>query len=516
MTTSSTDSASSGVLSLGAGHLTVSDVVQLSSGVLQARLDDDAAARMRQSAQVVRDLHSAGEAIYGVTTSVGASVDTAVPPEHASDLSLNIMHMHGCGTGRILDEQESAAVLVLRIASLAQGLSGVRPEIAERLVLFLNARALPCIPAEGSVGASGDLTPLSYLVANLAGLREMHFRGAKRSAADVHTMLGLKPIQLQAKEALAVMNGTSVTAALCCLGVHRALRLARLTASISAMASHMTRSNHAHFDAFLHQARPHPGQMCVARWIREDLHPVPLDSDYHRLQARYSIRCSPHILGVLVDTLRWGIPMLEIELNGVTDNPIVDVERRRIVHGGNFYGGHVGFVCDAMKTAVANVAGMLDRQLLLLCNPDESAGLPRDLVGTAGDDACAHNGFKAVTIAASSLVAEAMKLTIPASAFSRSTELHNQDKVPMATLAARDLLRVLDLSERVAAMMLLACCQAYDLRGETHTGELGRLHQRVRSRVPRVSHDRRMDHDIQAIWTLMAEPGFTSASIELP
>ena len=483
---------------IGDEALRLEDVADLARGQGRAELAPAANARMQASFELLRRLHEGSEEIYGVTTSVGASVDTHVPAAQAAELSLNLLRMHGCGTGRILDEDEAAAVVLLRVVSLAQGRSGVRPLLAERLLELFNARVLPRIPAEGSVGASGDLTPLSYVAALLVGEREVTARGRVCAASEALAELGLEPLVLEPKEALSLMNGTSVASALACLAWSRARRLSRLASAASAMASHATLGNPSHFDALIHEAKAHPGQMQVAQWIREDLQGLPTQKA-QRLQDRYSIRCAPQVIGVLEDGLSFGRLVLERELNGVSDNPIVAVERDAILHGGNFYGGHVAFVCDALKTAVANVACLLDRQIMLICNPAENGGLPANLVGVEGPQACTHNGFKAVTIAASSLAAEALKLTLPASAFSRSTELHNQDKVPMATLAARDLLRVVEISEQVAAMALLVCAQAYDLRGGALSGPSAALQERVRENVPKLDADRRMDHDIAAL-----------------
>ena len=206
-----------------------------------------------------------------------------------------------------------------------------------------------------------------------------------------------------------------------------------------------------------------------------------------------------------LDSLRWSQSALETEFNGVSDNPLVDVEAGRVVHGGNFYGSHVGFACDTLKVAVATIACLLDRQLTLLCNPAENDGLPANLVGVQEAKACSHNGFKAVTIAASALAAEALKMTIPASAFSRSTEQHNQDKVPMATLAARDLTRIVEITEQVAAMMTLACCQAVDLRDDAlkFSDRTSVMRSAVREVVPTLGPDRRMDIDIAAVLDLI-------------
>lgn len=485
--------------------LGIDDLVRLARGQLRPTLASGARDRIKRSADVMARLHDRGDAIYGVTTSVGGSVGTAVPKEHSADLSLNVLRMHGCGFGRFLDEEESAAVIAVRLSSLSNGMSGIRLEVAERLVEQLDARLLPQIPSEGSVGASGDLTPLSYLAASLVGEREVSFKGEIRNAREVLDEVGLAPLRLEPKEALALMNGTSVSTALACLAWHRARRLARVAGTLTAATSLAIDGNPMHFDDRIHGAKPHIGQRTAAAWIRQDLEGMAESSVSSRLQDRYSVRCAPHVLGVLVDALRWSQEALEVELNGVSDNPIIDAEHEQILHGGNFYGGHVAHACDNLKMAVANVACLLDRQVMLLCNPAENAGLPPDLVGVSGPEACAHNGFKAASIAASSMAAEAMKQTMPASAFSRSTELHNQDKVPMATTAARDLIRVVELTEQVLSVALLANCQALDLRGVEGEGPIDRLRRTLRSQVDRLEGDRRLDLDLASALEMLRD-----------
>lgn len=487
---------------IGDAPLAIEELVALATGQASAALASGARDRMKRSADIVTKLHERGGEIYGVTTSVGGSVGTAVPASRAAALSLNVLRMHGVGAGRLLDDVEAAAVIVARLSSLAQGQSGVRPEVAERLIELLAAGVFPQIPCEGSVGASGDLTPLSYLAAVLVGEREVRFRGVERAASEVLAELGLAPLSLGPKEALGLMNGTSVSTALACLSWFRAARLARLASTLSAMTSLAIRGNAEHFDDRIHAAKPHPGQRESARWIREDrlaASAAGTAGEPARLQDRYSVRCAPHVIGVLVDALRHAREALETELNGVSDNPIVDLDAEEILHGGNFYGGHVAFACDSLKAAVANVACLVDRQIMLLCHPAENGGLATDLVGVVGPEACTHNGFKAASIAASSMAAEALKQAIPASLFSRSTELHNQDKVPMATTAARDLIRVVELSEQVVAIGLLAACQAHDLRGLAPAGRIGAVHAAIREVVPTLVEDRRMDVDVEAV-----------------
>jgi histidine ammonia-lyase len=494
-------------VTFGGRPLTLEQVCDIAQGRARARLNADPEYRARleaSRASLERQLR-AGRVVYGVTTGVGESCETAVPPELTHEMSTNLFRFHGCGTGAPLGDEEAAAVVAARLSSLACGHSGVRPLILERLVALLDKQILPRIPAEGSVGASGDLTPLSYIAAVLAGEREVSFAGEVMPAARALERCGLEPLTLHPKEALALMNGTSMMTGLACLAFRRAQDLGRLSAALSAMASELMRGNPSHFDERLFAVKPHPGSATCAAWIRDHLEYGPGAAAVAgaRVQDRYSIRCSPHVIGVLLDALAMFRPILETELNSVNDNPIVDAERDEILHGGNFYGGHVAFAMDGLKAAVANVADLLDRQLALLCNPATSHGLPANLVAVDGGAHVAHHGFKAMQITASALTAEALKLTMPASVFSRSTESHNQDKVSMGSIAARDCQRVLELTETVAIVELLALCQAVDLRGPTQCKRRSRaLHAAVRALAPRNDGDRRQDVDITAVLAL--------------
>jgi histidine ammonia-lyase len=485
----------------GRAPLTIGDICAVARGRARARLNPDPEYRARleaSRASLERQL-AAGRVVYGVTTGVGESCENEVATEHAEALSTNLFRFHGVGTGAIFGEEETAAVLAARLASLARGHSGVRPVVLERLVDLLAHRILPRIPSEGSVGASGDLTPLSYVAAVIAGEREVTFEGEVMPAAQALERCGIPPLALRSKEALALMNGTSMMTGLACLAFERAWRLGRLSAALSATASDVMRGNASHFDERIFAVKPHPGSAGVAAWMRDDLDYAPRDAGpaAGRVQDRYSIRCAPQVIGVLFDALAMFRPLLETEINSVNDNPIVDSEKDDILHGGNFYGGHVAFAMDGLKAAVANVADLLDRQMALLCNPMTNNGLPGDLVAGEGTARLAHHGFKAMQITASALTAEALKLTMPASVFSRSTESHNQDKVSMGSIAARDCHRVLELSETVAIVELLALCQAVDLRGPaTCRGRSRQLHRAVRAFVPHVDADRRQDLDI--------------------
>jgi histidine ammonia-lyase len=499
---------------LGRQPLTLDDVLALARGERRALLDDDPGYRERLigSRRVVEDAQRRSEAVYGVSTGVGASAGNTIPESLREEMPHNLMRFHGCGTGRILDEIEAASVVVVRLAALARGYSGVRPELLERLCELLNERALPRIPEEGSVGASGDLTPLSYLAALLAGEREATLGGRVLPSAEVLAELGLEPLQLAPKESLSLMNGTSVMTALACLCFERAEKLARLSATITAIVVDVTHGNRRHFDPRIFELKPHPGQRLCAEWIRADLAVEGRDPDPARLQDRYSLRCAAHVIGVLLDALAQVRPTLETEVNAVDDNPLIDPDSGDVLHGGNFYGGHVAHAMDGIKAAVASVADLLDRQLALLCVPETSDGLPANLVASGN---IAHHGFKAMQISASALTAEALKLTMPASAFSRSTESHNQDKVSMGTIAARDCRRILELSETVAVIVLLAACQALDLRGgDAGSRRVQALRDAVRKEVPMVTADRRQDRDIERVLTLYKEGALPLPGLE--
>ncbi len=495
-------------LHVGRAPIGVEDLLALARGERTAVLWDDAAFRARLDAacRAVENHVERGLPFYGVTTGVGSAVGDAVPPEHRAEIAQHLARSLGVGTGRILSEHQAAAVVAARLVSLVSGHSGVRALVLERLCACLDARLLPRIPEEGSVGASGDLAPLSYLAAVLAGEREVTLAGRELSAGEAHAELGLEPLALEPREVLSLVNGTSVMTALGCVALEDGLRLARLACAITALASEAVHGNPVHFDARIAAWKPHAGQVRAAAFIAADLEydparPLPGPA---RLQDRYSIRCAPQVIGVLFDACELARGVLEVELNGANDNPLVDPETGDVLHGGNFYGGHVCFALDALKGAVASVADLLDRQLSLLCSPAASDGLPANLIAVEGPARAAHSGFKAMQVAASALTAEAQKLTMPAAAFSRSTESHNQDKVSLGTIASRDALRVVELAETVAAIQLLACCQALDLRGDGGARRRSRaLLDAVRKEVPMLREDRRQDLDIARVLALL-------------
>ncbi len=487
-------------------RLSIEDVIALSERRAVAELSPAPAfrARITKGADFLDRLLREDGVIYGVTTGYGDSCTVVIPPELIPELPHHLYAYHGCGAGRYLTEPETRAVLAVRLASLAQGASGVSVALLSQIEQLLLHDVLPLIPAEGSVGASGDLTPLSYVAAVLCGERDVRYQGRERPAAEVLAELGMAPLRLRPKEGLAIMNGTAVMTALACLAFQRADALGRLSARLTACNVLASAGNAHHFDEALFALKPHAGQQRVAARIRADLESQRPARNEERLQDRYSLRCAPHVIGVLEDALPFFRTQIENELNSANDNPLIDVDREVVLHGGHFYGGHIAFAMDGLKTAVANLADLLDRQLALLVDSRYNNGLPANLSGASGPRAAINHGLKAVQISVSAWTAEALKLTMPASVFSRSTECHNQDKVSMGTIAARDALRVIELTEQVAAAMLIAARQAIALRREIdpqlHLGPaLTEFVADLEARIALVVEDRALDRDLQAL-----------------
>ncbi|MES2117929.1 MAG: aromatic amino acid ammonia-lyase [Pseudomonadota bacterium] len=487
-------------------RLTIEDIVDIAQGRAVAALSDDPEFRatIARGADFLDRLLREEGTVYGVTTGYGDSCTVTVPAELVPELPHHLYTYHGCGLGAYFDPAQTRAILAARLASLSKGYSGVSVELLLQITRLLDAGLLPLIPSEGSVGASGDLTPLSYLAAVLCGEREVWRDGAQVPAAQALREAGITPLRLRPKEGLAIMNGTAVMTALACMAYDRAEYLTRLCTRITAMASYTLDGNAHHFDQVLFSVKPHPGMQQVAAWLRSDLPTDQWERNGKRLQDRYSIRCAPHVIGVLGDAMPFFRSLIENELNSANDNPLIDPDEERVLHGGHFYGGHIAFAMDGMKNAVANLADLLDRQMALMVDSRYNHGLPSNLSGATGPRAAINHGLKALQISVSAWTAEALKLTMPASVFSRSTECHNQDKVSMGTIAARDCLRVLELTEQVVAALLITVRQGVWLRQRAcpevppHAA-LAQMMVQLGDDVRPVQEDRRLEPDLRLL-----------------
>ncbi|WP_246480090.1 HAL/PAL/TAL family ammonia-lyase [Inhella gelatinilytica] len=491
--------------------LRLEDVVALARRQAVARLSEATAfvRRIDAGAEFVARLLAEDGVVYGITTGYGDSCTVSIPPALVEQLPQHLYTYHGCGAGALLSPEQTRAVLAVRLQSLAQGVSGVSYALLRQLAALLAHDILPQIPSEGSVGASGDLTPLSYVAAVLCGERQVWFQGTSMPAAQALAAVGLTPHRLRPKEGLAIMNGTAVMTALACLAWRRADQLSRLATRCTAANVVASQGNAHHFDETLFAAKPHPGQQRVAARLRADLASDRPSRNEQRLQDRYSLRCAPHVIGVLEDSLPFLRQLIENELNSANDNPLIDAEGERVLHGGHFYGGHIALAMDTLKTAAANIADLLDRQLALLVDARFNHGLPANLSGAVGERAAINHGLKALQISVSAWTAEALKHTMPASVFSRSTECHNQDKVSMGTIAARDALRVLDLCDQVVAALLIAARQGLGLRERLAPLNLGPTLQAwqadLNGRIALIQEDRALDGELQALLSALRD-----------
>jgi histidine ammonia-lyase len=505
---------------LGCDAISTAQVAEFArSSGMPLGIDVQATDRMDASVALRDKLVATHSPIYGVTTGFGDSARFHISPKQAGVLQRNIIAYHLNGTGPVAPADVVRATMLIRANCLARGYSGIRKEVVELLVECLREDVIPLIPERGSVGASGDLVPLCYLANMLIGDGDVIARGVPAQAGDALREAGLQPAVLEAKEGLALINGTSFMTGFAVLASADATTLAAVTDLCTALATEALMGNRDHFHPLIHAQKPHPGQVRSAGRIRALLSGSRLCTDNAQMlapnlavgemgvielerpiQDRYSIRCTPHVNGVLLDTLCWVTSWLDIEINSTNDNPLFDAASGDVYNGGNFYGGHVGHAMDSLKLAVASVGDILDRQLALLVDTKFNNGLTPNLAPAPRADAdlaIIYHGFKGMQIASSALAAEALKLTNPATAFSRSTESHNQDKVSMGTIAARDARAVVELVREIAAIHLLAACQAADLRGSHQLGRGTRAaYDLVRAHVAYLDSDRRLDGDL--------------------
>lgn len=520
------------VLELDGASLTVDDALDVARRGREVRLGERAAQALSRCRDLKQSLIAQEIPIYGVTTGLGDSAHRQVASGKSARLQRNLIRFLGCGTGPIAPPEVVRVAMLLRSNCLAKGNSGVRVELVKRLLELLNNDVLPLIPERGSCGASGDLVPLSYVGRALLGDTRVEFDGQTRDAGDVLQELGFEPLVLEAKEGLALTNGTSFMTAFACLAVGAAHDLADLVDLTTAMASESLQGNRGHFNEFLFDtAKPHPGMVESARRIRNLLADsgLALDSDEivgarmngadfveheRRVQDKYSIRCTPHVNGVLRDVLRWVQEWVTTEMNSSDDNPLFNVAQGRAESGGNFYGGHMGQAMDSLKVALANVCDLMDRQLELIVDEKFNAGLTPNLIPRfepEDPEAGIHHGFKGMQLCCSAMTAEAMKLCNPATIHSRSTECHNQDKVSMGTIAARDARTIVELAQNIASIHLIACCQALELRGVEHCSPQTReAFDLVRGRVRFLDRDRYLEDDIAAVVEMIRAGAFRS------
>jgi histidine ammonia-lyase len=485
--------------------LTISDVEAVACGGAAVSLADEARERIGRSRKVIDDILAAGQVVYGVNTGFGKLAEVRVSSDQLSRLQLNLLRSHACGVGEPFAEAEVRAMLLLRANVLATGFAGCRPEVVERLLALLASGVHPVVPSQGSVGASGDLAPLAHLALPLVGEGRAMFGGDVLPGAEALRRAGLQPLQLEAKEGLALINGTQASTAVGALALAKAHRLLDAADVVCALTLDALAGTDAAFDPAVHRARPHPGQSASARRLHSLLRDSAIRESHRscgRVQDAYSLRCTPQVHGAVRDALAHVAGVVSVELNSATDNPMVFADGR-VVSGGNFHGAPLAVTFDYLTAALTDLASISERRLARLVDSSAS-GLPAFLSPQPG----LNSGFMMVQVAAAALASECKTLAHPASVDSIPTSAGQEDHVSMSTWAGRKLARVAEMVRQVLGMEYLAAAQALEFHRPLQTSDaLERAVALLRERVPRLEEDREMAPDLEAAAELVPTLG---------
>ena len=493
------------------GHdLSIADVVAVARKGLAVALDRGAEHRVADAAKLVAKLADGDAPVYGVNTGYGDLAQVRVPQADLRSLQRNLVRSHSAGVGDPLPPDVVRAILLLRAATLAAGRSGVRPETIHLLLDMLNRGVLPVIPRLGSVGASGDLAPLAHAALVMIGEGEAFHDGKRKPAADALRHADLKPIELAPKEGLSLINGTQVMTAIGCLAVHDAEVLATAADIIGALTAEALRATDTPWDQALHEARPHPGQRVVAANLRALTGGSPILESHRvgdpRVQDPYSIRCMPQVHGASRDALAYARRVLEIEINSVTDNPLVFAEEGRIVSGGNFHGQPVALALDLATIAVAELADISEARIDRITN-GHTSGLSPFLARDPGR----NSGYMVAQYTAAALITENRLRAFPASVESVSTSAGMEDHVSMGTHAALKLAEVVRNTRDVLAIESLCAAQGLDLLGLRSTPALEAARTVVREHVPTLNEDRALSAEIATMSDVLAREVLSAA-----
>ncbi len=507
---------------LTGADLTIGAVEDVARHGASVALDDQARARMQESRDVIERLVAAGDVVYGVTTGFGALANRFVPPADAARLQENLLMSHAAGVGAALPREVVRAMLLLRANTLALGHSGCRPLLVDRLLAFLALGIHPVVPEQGSVGASGDLAPLAHLALPLIGRGRVELNGHVGPALIALREVGLEPLILEAKEGLALLNGTQLMSAIGALLLADADRLARTASVAAAISVEALLGTDVAFAAAYQLARPHPGQVAVAAELRHLLRDSSLQErhkgDSHKVQDPYSLRCVPQVHGAVRDAFDHLRRVLDIEMNSATDNPLVFPEGGvvdedalatgggMVISGGNFHGEPIALALDFAKLALAELGSISERRTALLVDERLNGGLPAFLAPASGLD----SGMMILQYTAAALASENKVLAHPASADSVPTSANQEDHVSMGSIAARHARLVLEHVEQILGIELIVAAQALDLRlsrdeaaGAAPGAGVIEAHRLIRGRISHLDRDREPGPDIAAATELV-------------
>ena len=493
-------------LLLDGQSLTLADIESVALAARPVALAPGALARTNASRALIERILAEGQTVYGVNTGFGKLADVRIPDGSLAQLQTNLVRSHAGGVGQPLSEPESRAMLLLRANVLAKGFSGCRPALVELLIALLNAGVHPVIPEKGSVGASGDLAPLAHLALVVIGEGEAFHQGARLPGAEALRRAGLQPLALAAKEGLALLNGTQAMTAVGALAVARALRVAHLADVAGAMSLEALMGTPAAFDARIHQARPHAGQIAAAEHLLGLLDGSEIREAHRehdsRVQDAYCLRCMPQVHGAVRGVLNHVRSVLEIEAGSATDNPLVFPENSTkglpyaVLSGGNFHGAPLAYAFDYAAIGLTDLASITERRIDRLLNPDINEGLPAFLSPDPG----LSSGFMMAQIVAAALINECQVLASPASTGSIPTSGGKEDHVSMGMTGALKLRTIVEHAERIVGIELMCAAQGLEHRRPLRSGrEVEQAYAAVRRIVPRLEQDRVLATDIDAM-----------------
>ena len=465
----------------------------------------DARRRIAESNELVADVVAGGETVYGINTGFGKLARVRIDDEDLSRLQENLVRSHAVGVGEDLTDDVVRLVMLMKVIALAEGFSGVRPELVDALCALINREVYPRIPSRGSVGASGDLAPLAHLAGVLIGAGEARIDGTVVPAELALKEAGVVPVTLAPKEGLALLNGTQVSTALALAAVFRTENLLAAALAAGAMSADAIQGSDTPFDKRIQNVRGHGGQIAVAGVLRELMSGSEIRASHvecDRVQDPYSIRCQPQVVGACLDVLRHVCGVLEIEANAVTDNPLVFAESHSVLSGGNFHAEPVALAADYLALAVAEIGSLAERRIALLIDANQS-GLPAFLVRESG----LNSGFMMAQVTAAALASENKSLAHPASVDSIPTSANQEDHVSMATFAARRLHDMIDNAAIIVAIELLAAAQGIEFHRPQKSSEtLESVIARLREVSPAYVEDRSLSADIARV-AAMIEAG---------
>jgi histidine ammonia-lyase len=473
-------------------------------------LDPACRAGVEASRKVVEAILAKDEPVYGINTGFGQLATTRVPKDKLDELQRNLVLSHATGTGEALGDKTVRLILTLKILGLARGFSAVRWEVIDRLKKFLDFDLLPQIPVKGSVGASGDLAPLAHLSCALIGVGRVRYRGYEMSAADALARAGLEPLKLEAKEGLALINGTQVSTALALQGLFAAENIFSAALVSGAMTTDAILGSDTPFDPRIHAVRGHRGQADAAAALKSLMNGSQIRHSHEgcdRVQDPYSIRCQPQVMGACLEALRHAAGILEIEANAVSDNPLVFADTGEILSGGNFHAEPVALAADHLALAMAEIGALAERRIALLIDRSLS-NLPAFLVQNGG----LNSGFMIAHVTAAALASENKSLAHPASVDSLPTSANQEDHVSMATFAARRLSDMHANTSGIIGIELLAAAQGIDFRRPLKSSPiLEREMAAIRADVPFYAEDRFFAPDIAAARALVDSGRYRAA-----